>query len=54
MQQMCFSFMGIKKMFVEGWMGYGSAISVSIFIIVLMLAIIYVRLVGQRLLEVRV
>lgn len=42
---------GYKKMFVEGWMGYGSAISVSVFIIVLILAIIYVRMVGKRLLE---
>jgi len=45
---------GYKKMFVEGWMGYGSAISVCIFIIVLVLAITYVRMVGQRLLEARV
>lgn len=42
---------GYKKLFVEGWMGYGSAISVCIFIIVLVLAIIYVRLVGRRLLS---
>ena len=42
---------GYKKMFVEGWMGYGSAISVCIFVIVLILAIIYVRMVGRRLLE---
>ncbi|MDY7035150.1 MAG: sugar ABC transporter permease [Thermodesulfobacteriota bacterium] len=42
---------GYKKMFVEGWMGYGSAISVCIFITVLMLSIIYVRSVGRRLLE---
>ncbi|MEA3360884.1 MAG: sugar ABC transporter permease [Thermodesulfobacteriota bacterium] len=42
---------GYKKMFVEGWMGYGSAISVSIFIIVLILAIMYVRMIGRRLLE---
>jgi multiple sugar transport system permease protein len=42
---------GYKKMFVEGWMGYGSAISVCIFIIVLILSIIYVRSVGRRLLE---
>ena len=42
---------GYKKLFVEGWMGYGSAISVSIFIMVLILAIIYVRLAGRRLLE---
>jgi len=45
---------GYKKMFVEGLMGYGSAISVSVFVIVLMLAIIYVRSVGKRLLEARV
>jgi multiple sugar transport system permease protein len=42
---------GYKKMFVEGWMGYGSAISVCIFVMVLILAIIYVRMVGRRLLE---
>jgi len=45
---------GYKKMFVEGWMGYGSAISVSVFIGVLVLAVIYVRMVGRRLLEVSV
>ncbi|MBC8417755.1 MAG: sugar ABC transporter permease [Proteobacteria bacterium] len=45
---------GYKKMFVEGWMGYGSAISVCIFIIVMVLAIMYVRMVGRRLLEARV
>jgi multiple sugar transport system permease protein len=42
---------GYKKMFVEGWMGYGSTLSVCIFIMVLGLAIIYVRMVGRRLLE---
>jgi multiple sugar transport system permease protein len=42
---------GYKKMFVEGWMGYGTAISVCIFIIVLILSMIYVRFVGRRLLE---
>jgi multiple sugar transport system permease protein len=42
---------GYKKMFVEGWMGYGSTLSVCIFIMVLFLAIIYVRMVGRRLLE---
>jgi len=44
---------GYKKMFVEGWMGYGSAISVSIFLIVLVLAIIYLRTIGRHLLEAR-
>lgn len=42
---------GYKKMFVEGWMGYGSAISVGIFIIVLILSIAYMRIAGRRLLE---
>lgn len=42
---------GYKKLFVEGWMGYGSAISVSIFIMVLILAVLYVRLAGRRLLR---
>lgn len=42
---------GYKKMFVEGWMGYGATISVFIFIIALFLAIMYVRMVGRRLLE---
>ena len=42
---------GYKKMFVEGCMGYGSAISVSIFIIVLILAILYVRVIGRQLIE---
>lgn len=44
---------GYKKMFVEGWMGYGSAISVSVFLIVLVLAIIYLRTIGRHLLEAR-
>jgi multiple sugar transport system permease protein len=44
---------GYKKMFVEGWMGYGSAISVSIFVIILALSVIYVRSAGRRLLEER-
>jgi len=45
---------GYKKMFVEGWMGYGSAVSVCIFIIVLVIAVAYVRMVGRRLLEANV
>jgi multiple sugar transport system permease protein len=44
---------GYKKMFVEGWMGYGAAISVAVFGIVLVLAMMYVRLVGRRLMEAR-
>ncbi len=42
---------GYKKMFVEGWMGYGSAISIFIFGMVLFLAVLYVRMAGRRLLE---
>jgi multiple sugar transport system permease protein len=42
---------GYKKMFVEGWVGYGSAISVCIFLIVFGLSILYVRLIGKRLME---
>jgi ABC-type sugar transport system permease subunit len=45
---------GYKKMFVEGLLGYGSAISVAVFCMVLVLALIYVRLVGRRLLEARI
>ncbi|MDY7035926.1 MAG: sugar ABC transporter permease [Thermodesulfobacteriota bacterium] len=45
---------GYKKVFVEGWMGYGSAISVCVFIIVLILAIMYILSVGRQLLEVNV
>jgi multiple sugar transport system permease protein len=44
---------GYKKMFVEGWMGYGSAIATCIFLALLFLAVLYVRLAGQRLLEER-
>jgi multiple sugar transport system permease protein len=44
---------GYKRMFVEGWMGYGSAIATCIFLAVLCLAVLYVRAAGQRLLEER-
>jgi len=42
---------GYKKMFMEGLMGYGSAISVGIFIIIFILSIFYVRIAGRRMLE---
>lgn len=42
---------GYKKLFMEGFMGYGSAISVFIFAIILILSLLYVRLVGKRMLE---
>jgi len=44
---------GYKKMFVEGWMGYGSAIATCIFLALLCLAVLYVRIAGQNLLEER-
>jgi len=40
-------------MFVEGWLGYGSAVSVLVFVIVMVLALVYVRLVGRRVMEAR-
>ncbi|HOP47674.1 MAG TPA: sugar ABC transporter permease [Desulfobacteraceae bacterium] len=45
---------GYRKLFVEGLMGYGSAISVVIFIIILFLAVLYVHLAGRRLMEARI
>lgn len=44
---------GYKKMFIEGWMGYGSAIATCIFLALLCLAVLFVRLAGRRLLEER-
>jgi multiple sugar transport system permease protein len=44
---------GYKKMFVEGWMGYGSAIATCIFLALLCLAVLYVRIAGENLLEER-
>ncbi len=42
-------FYGYKKIFAEGLMGYGSTISVLVFLIVLFLSLIYIRVVGTRL-----
>jgi len=42
-------FYGYKKMFAEGFLGYGSAISVLVFTVSLGVAVAYVRLVGTRL-----
>lgn len=42
-------FYGYKKIFAEGLMGYGSTISVLVFLITLSLAVFYIRLVGTRL-----
>jgi len=42
-------FYGYKKMFAEGFVGYGSAISVSVFMVTLATAMVYIRVVGTRL-----
>ncbi len=42
-------FYGYKKMFTEGDMGYGSAISVIVFIIIFLLSMLYIRVVGKGL-----
>ena len=44
-------FYGYKKMFAEGFLGYGSAIAVVVFLSVFGLSLLYIRLVGTRLLE---
>ncbi len=44
-------FYGYKKTFAEGMVGYGSAISVAVFFISLLLSIVYIRLIGSRILE---
>jgi multiple sugar transport system permease protein len=44
-------FYGYKKIFAEGMIGYGSAISVGVFLISLALALLYIRLIGARVLE---
>ncbi len=44
-------FYGYKQMFTEGSMGYGSAISVLVFIIIFVISIIYIRMIGTRLLS---
>jgi multiple sugar transport system permease protein len=42
---------GYKAMFTEGRMGYGSAVSVSVFLAIFLLSLIYIRAAGSRLLE---
>jgi ABC-type sugar transport system permease subunit len=44
-------FYGYKKSFAEGMIGYGSAISVAVFLISLLLSVLYIRWVGMRILE---
>jgi multiple sugar transport system permease protein len=40
---------GYKTMFTEGMLGYGSTISVSVFLTVFILSLIYIRVIGTRL-----
>jgi multiple sugar transport system permease protein len=44
-------FYGYKKSFGEGMIGYGSAIAVMVFVISLLLSLVYIRLIGTRVLE---
>lgn len=42
-------FYGYKKIFTEGMMGYGSAISVSVFVVTLLLSALYIKMIGTGL-----
>jgi multiple sugar transport system permease protein len=42
-------FYGYKRLFTEGDMGYGSAVSVLVFLIIFLLSISYIKLIGSRL-----
>ena len=44
-------FYGYKKMFAEGLMGYGSAISVLVFFLTFIVALLYIRMIGSRLMR---
>lgn len=46
-------FYGYKKIFAEGLMGYGSTISVLVFVIVFIVAMLYIRVIGTRLFQER-
>ncbi|NOZ67825.1 MAG: sugar ABC transporter permease [Deferribacteres bacterium] len=44
-------FYGYKKMFTEGLMGYGSTISVVVFLMALIISVIYIRVMGKGMLK---
>ena len=44
-------FYGYKKMFAEGLMGYGSTISVLVFVITFVVALLYIRVIGSGLMQ---
>jgi multiple sugar transport system permease protein len=39
-------FYGYKKIFAEGMMGYGSTISILVFMVTLTISLLYIRLIG--------
>jgi multiple sugar transport system permease protein len=44
-------FYGYKKIFTEGLMGYGSTISVLVFLITFVISLIYIKVIGTRLFQ---
>lgn len=44
-------FYGYKTLFTEGMLGYGTTISVTVFLMIFILSLFYIRLVGTRLLS---
>jgi multiple sugar transport system permease protein len=44
-------FYGYKKIFAEGMMGYGSTISVLVFLITLVISLFYIKVIGTRLFQ---
>lgn len=44
-------FYGYKKMFAEGLMGYGSTISVLVFVLTFIISLFYIRMIGSRLMR---
>ena len=46
-------FYGYKTLFTEGQIGYGTTISISVFLTIFLLSIVYVRTIGSTLFEKR-
>ena len=44
-------FYGYKKIFAEGMMGYGSTLSVLVFFMTFVMALLYIRLIGSRVMK---
>jgi multiple sugar transport system permease protein len=45
------SYYGYKKIFAEGMVGYGSAVAVGIFVVSFFLSLLYIKVLGARVLE---